>query len=431
MGFRDLVEIIWRNMWKRKARTVFTMMGVIIGCLAIFIISSITNGFEKYLTDQMNSMMDTSVIEIMPNHSSNPEDKNAKTELNEKSIKELEELGIFAELIPKRYGNTTMKLKSKRDAKAFASVLAKEEFKDITEEELIAGHIPKKGSKEVLLGHEVAKELLGYGWGDKVQNKEEFNSLVGQKLILGGESYSIDEKGNEIRQKEITAIIVGVLPQTKNAYSYEVIGSNKLVDLIIRSEVFLPEEEILKNLKTYQTINGKVDDKTKLAEYEAKVKELGYNAYSSKEFEKETRGMLLGVNLVLGSLAGISLLVATLGITNTMDMAIYERNKEIGVMKVIGGGYKDIIRIFVGEACAISVAGGVISILAGGILSFVINLAGKSITEQMLGAPIDKIAIPTLSLILGILAFCLVIGYIAGIRPAKKAAKVDIITAIR
>ena len=51
MRFKDLIGIIWRNMWKRKARTIFTMSGVIIGCLAVFIIVSITNGFEKYLNE--------------------------------------------------------------------------------------------------------------------------------------------------------------------------------------------------------------------------------------------------------------------------------------------------------------------------------------------------------------------------------------------
>lgn len=168
-----------------------------------------------------------------------------------------------------------------------------------------------------------------------------------------------------------------------------------------------------------------------LESYEGTLRNMGYQTSSFKEFEKQTRSMLLGVNIILGSLAGISLLVAALGITNTMDMAIYERNREIGVIKVIGGSVRDVIKIFVGEACAISITGGFISIILGVLATLGINSVAKSITENMMGQPIEKISVPSFSLILGILVFCLVIGFIAGILPARKAAKTDVITAIR
>ena len=99
-------------MWKRKTRTIFTMMGVIIGCLAIFIIISITNGFERYLTYEMESLMDTSVISIYPNWKSETEDNKdstTKTKLTDKNVEELNKLGYFSEVIPKRYAHTQIK----------------------------------------------------------------------------------------------------------------------------------------------------------------------------------------------------------------------------------------------------------------------------------------------------------------------------------
>ncbi|MDM0613366.1 ABC transporter permease [Clostridium perfringens] len=431
MKFNDLLSIIWRNMWKRKTRTIFTMMGVIIGCLAIFIIISITNGFERYLTYEMESLMDTSVISIYPNWKSETEDNKdstTKTKLTDKNVEELNKLGYFSEVIPKRYAHTQIKYGKNQ---TYARILANDKANLISESSLLAGKVPKNRSKELLLGYDVAKELLGYSWEDKVKDDSEFQKLIGKRVKLGGEDFGSDDKGNPLKSKQITCNIVGILSSGNGQKNYEIQGSRKLVEDIIKGAPLVDEEFLKEQLTTYEGIDVRVDDKEMLESYEGTLRNMGYQTSSFKEFEKQTRSMLLGVNIILGSLAGISLLVAALGITNTMDMAIYERNSEIGVIKVIGGSVRDVIKIFVGEACTISITGGFISIILGVLATLGINSVAKSITENMMGQPIEKISVPSFSLILGILVFCLVIGFIAGILPARKAAKTDVITAIR
>ncbi|MDU3844496.1 MAG: FtsX-like permease family protein [Clostridium perfringens] len=431
MKFNDLLSIIWRNMWKRKTRTIFTMMGVIIGCLAIFIIISITNGFERYLTYEMESLMDTSVISIYPNWKSETEDNKdstTKTKLTDKNVEELNKLGYFSEVIPKRYAHTQIKYGKNQ---TYARILANDKANLISESSFLAGKAPKNRSKELLLGYDVAKELLGYSWEEKVKDDSEFQKLIGKRVKLGGEDFGSDDKGNPLKSKQITCNIVGILSSGNGQKNYEIQGSCKLVEDIIKGAPLVDEEFLKEQLTTYEGIDVRVDDKEMLESYEGTLRNMGYQTSSFKEFEKQTRSMLLGVNIILGSLAGISLLVAALGITNTMDMAIYERNREIGVIKVIGGSVRDVIKIFVGEACAISITGGFISIILGVLATLGINSVAKSITENMMGQPIEKIAVPSFSLILGILIFCLVIGFIAGILPARKAAKTDVITAIR
>lgn len=418
-------------MWKRKTRTIFTMMGVIIGCLAIFIIISITNGFERYLTYEMESLMDTSVISIYPNWKSETEDNKdstTKTKLTDKNVEELNKLGYFSEVIPKRYAHTQIKYGKNQ---TYARILANDKSNLISESSLLAGKVPKNRSKELLLGYDVAKELLGYSWEEKVKDDSEFQKLIGKRVKLGGEDFGSDDKGNPLKSKQITCNIVGVLSSGNGQKNYEIQGSRKLVEDIIKGAPLVDEEFLKEQLTTYEGIDVRVDDKEMLESYEGTLRNMGYQTSSFKEFEKQTRSMLLGVNIILGSLAGISLLVAALGITNTMDMAIYERNREIGVIKVIGGSVRDVIKIFVGEACAISITGGFISIILGVLATLGINSVAKSITENMMGQPIEKISVPSFSLILGILVFCLVIGFIAGILPARKAAKTDVITAIR
>lgn len=418
-------------MWKRKTRTIFTMMGVIIGCLAIFIIISITNGFERYLTYEMESLMDTSVISIYPNWKSETEDNKdstTKTKLTDKNVEELNKLGYFSEVIPKRYAHTQIKYGKNQ---TYARILANDKANLISESSFLAGKAPKNRSKELLLGYDVAKELLGYSWEEKVKDDSEFQKLIGKRVKLGGEDFGSDDKGNPLKSKQITCNIVGVLSSGNGQKNYEIQGSRKLVEDIIKGAPLVDEEFLKEQLTTYEGIDVRVEDKEMLESYEGTLRNMGYQTSSFKEFEKQTRSMLLGVNIILGSLAGISLLVAALGITNTMDMAIYERNREIGVIKVIGGSVRDVIKIFVGEACAISITGGFISIILGVLATLGINSVAKSITENMMGQPIERIAVPSFSLILGILIFCLVIGFIAGILPARKAAKTDVITAIR
>lgn len=431
MRFTDLLSIIWRNMWKRKTRTIFTMMGVIIGCLAIFIISSITNGFERYLTYEMESLMDTSVINIYPNWGGETDGKDegsSKSKLTDKNVEELNNLGYFSEVMPKRYAHTQIKYGK---VQTYSRVLANDKANLIPESSILVGKTPRPRSKELLLGYDVAKELLGYTWEEKVKDDSEFQQLIGKRVKLGGEDFGVDENGNPIKSKQVTCNIVGVLTSGNGQSNYEIQGSRKLVDDMIKSAPFVDEQYLKEQLTTYERIDVRVDDKEMLESYEGILRDMGYQTNSFKEFEKQTRSMLLGVSIILGSLAGISLLVAALGITNTMDMAIYERNREIGVIKVIGGSIKDVIKIFVGEACAISITGGFISIILGGLATWGINSAARSITQNMMGQAIEKIAVPSVSLILGILAFCLIIGFVAGILPARKAAKTDVITAIR
>lgn len=437
MKFKDLIEIIWKNMWKRRTRTIFTMLGVIIGCLAVFIISSITHGFEGYLTTEMEGLMDTSVISIYPNYeaqmnegsgNTKPGEKDSKTVLNDKVVKELEKLEYLIEVTPMRYAHSQVEVNKIINYGRFLSV---ENFVE-KEDELLVGRNPRAKSREVVIGYEMAKQLIGLTWEDKVKDDSIFEELIGKKMTVGGEDFGVDEKGNEIKGKKFSCKIVGIISSSASGMDPTIIkASNKFVDDIIKSMPYQDEKQIQETLTKYDEIKVRVDDKEKLAEYEGYLRELGYQTSSFKDFENQTKNMIMTISLVLGSLAGISLLVAALGITNTMDMAIYERNKEIGVMKVIGGSLTDIRKIFVGEACAIAITGGIISIILGLIIDVIINKFAGSFTQAMMGTSDIKIAIPTVSLIIGILIFCLVIGFIAGILPANKAAKTDVISAIR
>ena len=410
------------------------MMGVIIGCLAIFLIGSITNGFKIYLNSEMAGLIDASLITIYPNYESlDPEsgmlenEDDFTTTLSQTSVEQIESFPFITQINPVQsaFGETTF-----RGHTIYQRVVSTD-FEVSQPYELLTGTYPTANSREILLGYEVAKELLGYTW-EETPEDEVFNQLINRpiRMALGYESY--DEEGNVIRQKKTSLKIVGIISPTQQKFSYDTLGDDELVlELLRDSNPTASKDELDQILNTYERIEIRIDNPDYLASYEQQLQSLGFQTSSSKDAQRSMEGMLLGVSVILGSLAGISLLVAALGITNTMDMAIYERNKEIGVMKVVGGSLKDIRYIFVGEACAISATGGIISILIGSLLAAVINIACRTLSQELLGLQINAIVIPSFGLIIGIILFSLTIGFIAGIMPANKAVKVDVITAIK
>jgi len=130
------------------------------------------------------------------------------------------------------------------------------------------------------------------------------------------------------------------------------------------------------------------------------------------------------LSFVLGGIAGIALLVAGIGIANTMYMAILERTKEIGIMKAIGATNRNILEIFLIEAAIIGLAGGAIGVGLGTVMSKILGLALESY-----GMPLKTVV--TLQLALIGLGFSVVVGVVSGFMPARKAARLNPIEALR
>ena len=130
------------------------------------------------------------------------------------------------------------------------------------------------------------------------------------------------------------------------------------------------------------------------------------------------------LRVMLGAIGAISLLVAAIGITNTMVMAIYERTREIGIMKVIGASLWDIKRLFLVEAAFIGFGGGVIGVSISFVLSKIVNYFAMQQGGNM------SSYIP-ISLYIGAVAFATCVGIMAGYFPANRAMKLSALSAIK
>ena len=169
------------------------------------------------------------------------------------------------------------------------------------------------------------------------------------------------------------------------------------------------------------------------------TEDLGYEAWSNAEWVASAQNSMGYVQAVLGGIGAVSLFVAAIGITNTMMMSIYERTKEIGVMKVLGCDLRNIGTLFLMEAGFIGFLGGVIGLVLSFIISFVINKISGSGNQDMSGIGMLGVAgsgsanisyIPFWLVVLSLI-FAVLVGMVAGFFPARRAMKLSPLAAIR
>ncbi len=199
----------------------------------------------------------------------------------------------------------------------------------------------------------------------------------------------------------------------------------------------------------YNNVYVKVDDVANMPDVEKAIRDIGYQIYSMSSTREQLQGQVAQTQLMLGGLAAVSLFVAALNIMNTMTMAIYERTKEIGVMKVLGCNLANIRQMFLIESGAIGLLGGIVGVIVSLILSFLLNnlpmilamlgiessvdiaaLFGLGGLQDMMAGSMQLSIIP-LWLILLALGFATVVGFLSGIGPANRAVKISSLEAIR
>ena len=181
----------------------------------------------------------------------------------------------------------------------------------------------------------------------------------------------------------------------------------------------------------YEVAVVRVADPAQLTEVRTKITELGFGSFSIVDEIDQIRTVFLIIDSVLGLLGGISLLVASFGIANTMIMSILERTREIGIMKAIGAEDREIKLIFFVEAAVIGVVGGVMGVLvAWGIDALANRLAYRFILKPQGASFIDFFDLPPY-LWLGAILFALIVSILAALYPASRAARIDPVRALR
>jgi putative ABC transport system permease protein len=180
----------------------------------------------------------------------------------------------------------------------------------------------------------------------------------------------------------------------------------------------------------YSTVIARVGGAGKVDAVEQAIKKLGFNTFSILDATKSMRRFFTIVDLFLGIFGSLALTVASIGIINTLVMAILERRREIGIMKAVGASDADVRGLFFAEAGAMGILGGLFGITLGWIIGRVINF-GTNIYLVRQGFSREDIWTVPWWLVGLALGFAFVVSLLSGIYPASRAARLDPVQALR
>ena len=446
---RDIITMAAKNLMRRKGRTFLTMLGVLIGTTSIVVMVSLGLGLNRSTMQNIEENGGLTSIEVW-------ESGNYDTNTSEKDIKRLDD-----ELVETIRANPHVELVS---PVLYISVLAKcgayENNLDIRgmsgealermDFPLASGEVPLAEDtlaflygNQILAGFMNSRTGSGYWMDGTIPDIDLQNDAI--FIIYDMDSY-YNSQGNQgvpgtgatavKPPKKYIAQCAGVIDgglDTYHSYSWSVYCNIVPLEAHLK-RVFkgktIPGQPTTASGKPYKEIYYneiyvEVDDMESVAEVQKWINDMGYQTSSNTEWVDSTKKQYGYIQAVLGGIGAVSLIVAAIGITNTMMMSIYERTKEIGVMKVIGCDMRDIRSLFLLEAGFIGLIGGLAGLAFSFLISFVINRIVAGMGMEM-----------TLSYIPAWLAgasvvFAVFVGMASGFFPALRAMRLSPLAAIR
>ena len=439
MKISDLLTLSLNNLKRRKGRTILTVLGVFIGTCSIIMMLSIGVALNKSIDDMMQGMGDLTLIEVY--NWGGSMDGGSVDPMTDEVIDGWDAMPNVVVATPVyQFNSFSVNLVSGNNDKYKAGISIqgiRKKAMPIYGYELEEGRFPNEKDKEYAV---LAGQYLGYQF---TNTSKRSNNYV--------DRYDVDENGNppkpfvDVQKDTIKLKTEGYDENVKNVEKeINVVGVMKedgskyetLYGLVMDiDDVIALEEEYNKanNIKStnskkraYTNAIVKVDDIENVDRVVKSIEDMGYSTWSATSYRNEMKKQTQLIQLILGGLGSIAMVVSAISIANTMTMAIYERTKEIGVMKVLGCELGDIKKMFLTEAAGIGFLGGAIGL----IVCYALSRAMNYFAASYMGGD-SKISIITIPLALFGLAFSTMVGIISGYVPAVKAVKVTALSAIR
>ncbi len=470
MNWMDLLRMSSSNLRRRKLRTFLTVLGVVIGTASIVVMISLGLGLQQAMYQEIEQYGGLTTINVsgangegdMMMYSSMGDSEEASEEyVDDACLKKLAQLEHVTSVEPV-YSMSVMLLKGSYEGYMQLMAMTPEGLAS-RNIELSEGTLPPKnsGQIELVYGNMTLVNFQQKGTGASYWETGELPDIDLAKdslfLILDQDSYYAsqeqspmdisagDEEGGEGGQsnKPVQKHVVRGCGLVKggvddyNANCYYIFCDLDTLKQVLKKEFagrVIPGQPQTKNGKPmkefcYSYAQLKVDDKDNVSAVANTIKEMGYNVETNAEMMDSVNRQMGIIQAVLGGIGAVSLFVAAIGIANTMMMSIYERTKEIGVMKVLGCSLGNIRGMFLMEAAFIGIFGGII----GNILSLLMSVAinGLTANSEMISTGGADISYIPVWLMLASIGFAMLVGIVAGYFPAKRAMKLSPLEAIR
>lgn len=443
----DSIKIGFNDLKKRKFRTALTSFSIAIGTMLLIVMFGLGEGVQKIYTDEIKQFDNYKVITVLNREPGTTEknsegieerkqgeDKNINSSTLE-SIKNIE--GVKSIVAENEIEATGIKIGDKTGKKI--SVLGRDLNNAVVNEASINtvknSSKSKKKNKDtdefIIAGKMLSKEdknsvLIGQAYLDKI-GITDYNSVIGKDVEINAEMPVIEGQENKTPFTQKSKIIGVINSNYEEGYKIVTSGEN----LSKLQEYYTGEKDYL-NSKGYSTVKVQCNSTDLVEKVNKEINDkLGYGTYASLDMTKEMKSTFTVVKALLIAAGVIVLLVSAIGVINTMTMTVYEKTKSIGIMKAQGASRGHINIIFLVQSGVLGFIGGVVGsilsvIAAIGLDKFVIGeLSKKGIDD------IQKLFYTPIWAILAAIGFSILVCLIAGILPARRAAKLNPVDSLR
>lgn len=462
----ELIKMAFTNLFRRKVRSFLAILGVLIGTSSIVIMISlglaITSNFQK----QMEGNENLHIVEIHGVNSQGPSVPGQKTmKMDDKAVDYIKKIPGVTAVSGSKYLYLNMILNNKYAIDLNLNAIDANEFQKFGYKIQEGRGIKPNDEFTIVLGKNIIynmRDIKTGRWEEMDQDgnlKNKNINLLSNKVELtsdnsykkdkikkidgmqGGNFDGLNSSNQDKPKYEVfKAQTVGILASENNSYTsfIDLNSAKKIVESNTKAEKNSSGSSVSKNNDAnYDSIMVYVEDISLVEDICKNLKENGFSYYSVIDMIKEMQKSFFIIQATLGGIGAISLLVAAIGITNTMIMSIYERTREIGIMKVLGARLADIKNMFLYEAAFIGLVGGIIGSIFSIIISFILNKIFAGFAQNFFQAGmgedgfVAKLSHIPVWLVISAITFSTIIGVIAGFFPARRAMKMSALSSLR
>ncbi len=442
MHFTDLFSLILDNLGRRKARVALTAIGVLIGTASVVVLVSLGIGLQRGAT-QLFGIADLTRIDVSPkyNFEGVPVVSSGlggggggavptPVPITDQTIAAIEALPDVAAVIPRDWLQAQTILKAGRlEAGVGLIGVGAADLATMGVEVEQGTSVLEKGT--LIIGAQIALNGFYDPKPRPGQGPPTPPELLDKQIVLTVIKYTQD--GQEVR-KNIPMRVAGITTQTGQEADWSVFIS---LDEATQINSWALGRRINRNKDGYPMLVVKAAEPDGVLDLRDRIVDLGYEASTYQQFLEPLNEYYLTQQVIFGGVGAISLLVAAIGIANTMTMAILERTREIGLMKAVGATNRDVLSVFLGEAAGIGFIGGLGGVAFGwaasqvvGVLSLV-NLASQGGQGGFFGGPTVLAVETPVWLMAGSLIFATLVGLLSGLYPALRAATLVPVLALK
>lgn len=446
MSIRDLMQMSLTNLLRRKLRTFLTVLGVVIGTASIVVMLSLGLGLKRSSLKQIEQYGGITTITVYPNEEQSTEsgEKQKVQRLDDKAAEQVGRIPHVKVVSPVLQIDAIARI-GRYQAYINIKGMTAEALRNMRLK-IGRGSLPaEKGPLQLFFGNQVIHSfysIKGNGEAPKIDPvKDTIFYIFDMEAYNLTQNGGVQSGGNEGNSqpvkppKKYLLPVCGILdggPEVYSNNSYEVYADLDALKAHVKKAFknkAIPGQPTGKKGKPlkgiyYNSLYVSVDGMSHVEEVQKAIREMGFQENSNIEWLQQMQQQMKTIQMVLGGIGAVSLFVAAIGIANTMMMSIYERTKEIGILKVLGCDLSDIRRIFLIEAGSIGLAGGMTGLVLSYGISSVINFLAKSSSyENISYIPIWLVGLAVF--------FSVLVGIGAGFLPAFRAMRLSPLSALR